>query len=88
MKTNVPELWKELIQSTNGKVFSITFVKKNGEVRRMTARTGVSKYVNGRGLPYNPAEYDLLPVFDFQKKDYRMVNLATIQGFKCGKIKI
>jgi hypothetical protein len=56
----------EMIRHSNGKLFSVTFVKrKDGSRRRMTARTGVRKGVTGEGQKFNPADHDLLVVHEF-----------------------
>ena len=68
-----------MIEKSNGKFFSVEFIKKNGERRRMLARKGVKKYATGRGSRYNPIEKTLSCVFDVQKEQYRMVNLNTIR---------
>jgi hypothetical protein len=75
---------KQVIQETKGKYFSVVFTKKDGSTRRMTARLGVKKGINGKGMNYDPNEKDLMVVWDAQKNDYRMVNLSTIISFKCG----
>jgi len=72
----------EMIKSTNGRFFSVCFVKKDGTVRKMTARLGVRKGINGKGMAYNPSERDLMVVWDTGKKDFRMVNLKTISTIK------
>ena len=71
-----------LEQIKNGKIFSVTFVKKDGTLRKMTARLGVKKDLKGVGLKFNPAEKNLLVVFDMHKRAYRMINLQTIISFK------
>ena len=75
---------KQVIQETKGKYFSVVFTKKDGSTRRMTARLGVKKGINGKGMSYDPNEKDVMVVWDAQKNDYRMVNLSTIISFKCG----
>jgi hypothetical protein len=75
---------KQVIQETKGKYFSVVFTKKDGSTRRMTARLGVKKGINGKGMSYDPSEKDLMVVWDAQKQDFRMVNLSTIISFKCG----
>ena len=72
----------EMIKSTKGKFFSVTFVRKDGVLRKMTARIGVRKGVNGKGLAFNPRERDLMVVWDTRKKEFRMVNLKTISTMK------
>jgi hypothetical protein len=69
---------KEQILETKGKIFGVTFIKKDGTTRNMTARLGVKKNLKGVGLSFNPDERNLIVVFDMQKKAYRMVNLLTI----------
>ena len=44
----------------------------------MTARLHVKKGVKGTGMAYNPIEKGLLPVWDMQKKGFRMINLKTV----------
>ena len=69
----------DLIRGSNGKIFNVTFIKRTtGEVRKMNARLGVSKYVTGEGLKFDPKKYALIPVFEMPKKQYRMINLDGI----------
>lgn len=73
---------REQILATNGKFFSVSFIKKDGSERKMTARLGVKKDIKGVGLKFNPSERNLIVVFDIHKKAYRMINLSTIFKFK------
>ncbi len=69
----------DLIRGSKGRVFTVTFIKRtNGDVRTMNARIGVSKYVTGEGLKFDPKAYALIPVFEMPKKQYRMVNLEGL----------
>jgi hypothetical protein len=72
----------EQIKKTKGKIFSVTFVKKDGSVRKMTARLGVKKDLKGVGLSFDPTAKQLVVVFDMHKRAYRMINLQTIITFK------
>ena len=58
----------------------LVFLKKNGEIRRMSCLLGVKKYLKGGKLKYNPRERGYLVVLDTQKKAYRMINLNTISN--------
>ena len=69
----------EKLYESAGRIFYAEFVKKDGSLRRMTARLGVRKGVTGKGMRYNPLERGLLPVFDMDRADWRMVNLNTLQ---------
>ena len=72
------------IKDTKGEFFTVTFIKKDGTTRTMNARLGVKRYLKGGELPYDPAERGLLPVFDAQKGEYRIVNIPTIISAKIG----
>ena len=67
------------------KIFTITFVRKDGSVRVMNARRGVKKGVKGVGMSYNPTEKGLIVVFDMQKEAFRMVNAKTVLEIKADK---
>ena len=72
---------KELINNSNGRIFSSLFIKKDGSHRLMNARLKVSKHLkkDAKPRPYDPSKYNLLTVFDMQKKSYRMINIETLQ---------
>lgn len=72
---NAPELLKD-------KIFSVTFEKKNGTVRKMVCRLGVKKYLKGGEMKYSPQARNMLVVYDIQKEDYRMINFDTITELK------
>ena len=73
---------KNIIHLTNGKFFNVKFIKKDGSTRIMNCRLGVKKHLKGGELKYNPSDYNLVPVFCFEKKSYRMININTIQELK------
>ena len=70
---------KELINSSKGKIFAVTFTKKNGETREMICRKGVKKHLNGGELMFDPNEKGLAVVFDMKKNAYRMININTLE---------
>jgi len=74
------ELMRTLIKELGGqRIFGVTFVKRsNGEVRDMTCRLGVKKYLAGGELGFDIVEKGLLPVYDLKAEDYRMINLDTV----------
>ena len=80
---------KNLIKSTKGKFFTVTFIKKDGTERVMNARLGVKVYLKGGTLAYDAESKGLVPVWDpiAQKETgngYRMITLATITNIKIG----
>lgn len=72
----------DIINRTNGKFFTVTFVKKDGTIRTMTARTGVRKGVKGVGLKFNAEDRNLKVVWSCDAETFRMVNLNTILSVK------
>lgn len=84
MKTiNRLKAYVKLVGS-NGKIFTVRFIKKDGSLRTMNCRRGVTKGVKGVGLRFDPLQKLLLPVFDMQKNEFRMINLDTLQSMKIG----
>ena len=59
-------------------IFHVVFLKKSGELRRMSCMLGVKKHLKGGKLSYNPKERNNLIVFDTQKGGYRTINLDTL----------
>jgi hypothetical protein len=78
-QTEIRNRIEEIRAKAEDTFFSVHFIKKNGELRKMVARLKVSKGVKGVGLAFNPTEKGLLPVYDVQKQAFRMINIATIQ---------
>ena len=75
-----------LKETSNKKIFSVTFVKRTTkEVRKMNAMRGVRKGVKGAGHSFNPSEKGLLCVYDMQIKDFRFVNLNDVISFKANR---
>lgn len=71
----------KVINDTNGKIFAVQFIKKDGTLRMMLARTGVSKNLKG-GSNGASATNNLVTVYDMAKGGYRMINLKTLLTLK------
>jgi hypothetical protein len=84
MKTITKAKAKSLIEKSNGAFFAAQFVKQDGEKRHIVARTGVTKYLNGGVLKFNPASRGHMVVFDVELKGYRMLNTRTLFRLKIG----
>ena len=80
MQTINKEQAKKLIHITNGKIFSSTFIKKDGTHRILTGRLKVTKGLkdNAKPRPYDPSKYNLVCVYDMKAKGYRMLNFNTL----------
>jgi len=62
----------------DNRMFSLEFIKKDGTKRIMLARFNVSKGLTGKGQRYNPADHDLINVYDMNKNAYRSVPLNRL----------
>lgn len=78
MNTITQEYAKKLIESSNGAIFSVKFIKKDGTLRDMVCRLGVTKHLKGGVKGYDAADFKLVTVFDMQKKGYRSISLDTL----------
>jgi hypothetical protein len=85
LKTN--EFIRQFVGDT-GKIFNITFIKKDGTTRSFNARFGVAKNLAGGGLAYSPEKHNLLKVFSMDDDGYRMVNLSNILRIKANGVTI
>jgi hypothetical protein len=70
-----------VIKETGGRIFNVTFVKKDGSIRNMNARLGVTTGVKGTGTPVNRSN-PVMRVFDMDKAAFRTINLATTRLIK------
>lgn len=78
---------REFVGDT-GKIFNVTFIKKDGSTRSFNARFGVAKNISGRGLGYSPEKNNLLNVFSMDDNGYRMVTLSSILRIKANNVTI
>lgn len=69
----------DMVRKT-GQFFGVEFIKKTGELRRMSAKLGVKPPPSKTGKPmaYNPKSYGLKVVYEASKKQYRMLNINTL----------
>lgn len=69
----------------NGKIFTASFIKKDGSNRVMTCRLGVTKHLVGNG-PSTTAHIDkYMTVYDVnvpEERSYRNLNLETVYSIK------
>lgn len=63
----------------NGKIFTVTFIKRlTGEKRIMNARLYVKKHLKGGEKKYNDIDHKLVTVYDMKCKGYRCIPLDTV----------
>jgi hypothetical protein len=68
------------IIASNGKFVTVTFLKKDGTVRKMNCRMGVTKHLKGGESTLDADQY--VTVFDMAKGAYRAINRDTIIEIK------
>jgi len=71
-----------IVTNSNGRFVSVRFTKKDGSVRAMVCRLGVTKHLKGGQSTLDPLKY--LIVFDVQKREYRAINKETILSVTYG----
>ena len=80
------DLLSALKQGNSGRVFSVTFIKKDGTEREMQCRFGVKSYLKGgewaNGCAGKPSDHGLAVVFDMQKQAYRSFKFASLLKMK------
>lgn len=64
------------ILNSNGKIFTVVFLKKDGSLRELNGRLGVTKHLKGGSSTLDPDKY--ITVYDLRSKGYRAVNRETI----------
>lgn len=69
---------KTLKTELKGRIFSATFIKKDGTIRKINCRLGVVKALKGGELRYNAEAANNLVVYDLQAKDYRTIPLDKL----------
>ena len=79
MKNSITSVMKNLLQVNGGRIFTVTFKKKDGTLRKLNGRLGVH---HGKKLssPTTEGIPKYLVVYDVQKQAYRNVNVSTIQS--------
>jgi hypothetical protein len=70
------------------KIFYCEFEKKDGSIRKMICRLGVTKHLKGGELTYNPADYNNLIVFDMAVKEYRTIKFDKLRNIRYNGIEV
>jgi len=76
---------KNVIDGTNGKVFTVVFRKKDGTKRKMLAKMGVEHNLKGGANKVVKPDNSYITTFDVEKFEYRTVNLATVSRLRIGR---
>jgi hypothetical protein len=74
----------DIAEKSKGKFFTVRFITKDGTVRTMHCRLGVTKHSKGGENNLSPAQF--LTVWDLNSKGYRAVNKDTILSVTVGGV--
>lgn len=82
------DLFRQLIQRTNAKYFTIKFYKQDGTLRVMRAQMNVECALRNKGKKVPPTTSHIpsyIVVYEPSTDTYKNVNLETMFYFKCGR---
>jgi hypothetical protein len=80
--TLTKEQLRYVLKNSKGKIMTLVFKKKDGTMRMINTRTGVTKNIKGTGLAYDPDKYGYVILWDLRKGNYRTVNINTVTLLK------
>lgn len=66
----------ERILKSNGRIFTVTFIKKDGTVRVLNGRLGVEKHLKGGECTLDKDKFII--VYDLKAEGYRAVDKESI----------
>lgn len=76
------------IKRSNGKLFTVVFLKKDGTERLMLGKVGVKRHLSKKvgKKSYKRSNSDHVAVYDMESKGYRTVDTFKVSSFRCGKV--
>ena len=74
------KVFANMIEQSNGKMVTVSFIKQDGSLRVLNGRLGVKKYLKGGKSSVDTNEY--ISIYDVQNKGYRSVNRNTIVALR------
>lgn len=83
IEQSIEQKVRNTVKKTNGKFFTVNFLKKDGSERTMLCRTHVKKHLRG-GKKTTPET--AITVYSINDKGYRCFYPDTVMGIKCGNI--
>lgn len=66
----------ERILNSNGKIFTVTFIKKDGSIRVLNGRLGVTKHLKGGQCTLDKDKFII--VYDLKSEGYRAIDKESI----------
>lgn len=68
------------IYDSKGRFLTVTFIKKDGSIRKINGRLGVKKYLAGGNCNLNLNKFII--IYDLKSKGYRAINKQSIISVK------
>ena len=87
MSNSNVDLFRQLINGTNAKYFTVKFRKKDGSIRTMLGQMKVEAYLRNKNTKVAATTSHMshyIVVFEPSTLTYKNVNLSTMFYFKCG----
>jgi hypothetical protein len=70
---------RQMLEGLSTQIFGVTFRRRSRPgFRSIVCRRGVRKGTKGRKLAFNPAEHNLMSVYDMVNKSFRFINLEQL----------
>ena len=88
------ETLRSIIKDLGGKLFKVEFYKKDGTLRKMVCRTGVSVGVKGTAPEATAKRHEtmlakgMLTVWEMNTGSFKVVTLGRVTSFKCGDLDV
>ncbi len=77
----------EIKKLVGSRIFSATFTKKDGSLRKILCKLGVKKHLKGGKKGYDSEALNYLTVYSLDSRGYRTLNLNTLTQIKAnGKV--
>lgn len=77
----------DAIVNTNGKLFEVVFIKKDGSLRKLLGKYGITRHLKKKNSK-SFLRKDSIVVFDCEKKGYRTVKVDQVKSFSCGNVSL
>lgn len=75
------------VKDTNSTMFTVLFVKANGELRKMYCKTGVKRFLSKNPNKAKKKSFgENITVWDCEKKQYRSFKPSSVIEFRCKNV--
>jgi hypothetical protein len=76
----------DFVAQSGGKFLTVEFIKKDGSIRKINGRTGVTKHLKGGKSTIDHSKYVVL--FEGATSGYRCINRDTLLSVSCNGLTI